>query len=81
MILHTNIAYDVRVCHFLTLDHLGKVRYLEGKVHNSCPVNVFLLEEHWKFLLHKKIACELKVCFFSTQGNLGYFKVTGRKGS
>lgn len=29
-----------------------------------CPVNIFLMEKHGKFLLHTNIACDLKVCHY-----------------
>uniref|UniRef100_K1QGI1 Uncharacterized protein n=1 Tax=Magallana gigas TaxID=29159 RepID=K1QGI1_MAGGI len=29
---------------------------------NSCPVHIFLMGKHWKFLLHTKIAYDLRVC-------------------
>lgn len=37
---------------------------VEGKVHNSCPVYLFLLKIHWMSLLHKKIPYDLRMSWF-----------------
>lgn len=62
ILLHTQIAYDLRVCH-----HPDSRSLRQGQGH--CPENcktrfrsMFLMEKHWEFLLHMQIAYDLRLC-------------------
>lgn len=64
-LLHTNIAYDTRMCHaffFFTKGHLSKFKVTGRKSENMCPVSVSLMERYWKILLYTKLAYDLMVC-------------------
>lgn len=61
-VLYTKIAYDLRVCHNLDIRSFGQVQgHRKEKCIFSCPVYIFLIKRHWKFLLHTNFAFELRV--------------------
>lgn len=62
ILLHSKVAYDLRVCHDLTQVIWASSRSLEGKVPNLCLLLIFFVEKHWKFSLHTKVAYDLRVC-------------------
>lgn len=72
---HENYLWHKDVSWFYPNVIWARSMSMEGKVQNSCPVCIFLMEKHWKFLLHAKIANDLRVCHdFDLK-----FKVTGRQ--
>ena len=69
-LLHTKIAYDLRVCHDLDPRSFGQG---QGHWQKKCK------ERHWKFLLSTKIAYDLGVCHDLDPMSFWQVKVTGRK--
>lgn len=54
---------------------------MEKQVLNSRPVNICLMEKHWKFLLNTKIAYDLRVYHDLDPRLKDKFMVTGKKGA
>lgn len=68
------VVISHKCCLWLYPSSFGQGQGHWQKVQNSCPLYIFLMEKHWKFLIYRKIAYDLRVSHNLDQWSFGQVK-------